>query len=377
MLKINELSAFQRNLNSLTLYLYLMNTRCKHLQDYDDEGDFKTHNYFFYLCRTKLEDKIEGDENLLINNPIFKNFDFTFENNKKPAKNKLTKEEKNFIYNSYFEYSTSLSKSKFRTKAFNYIAWSIIAIIILFFILAVIIQLQNYASKGNTVEGIIHSKYFWDIYLPRYAAVFFPLLVPFDFLFRGIILRFVINMKKYGKVKFNYMYSDDYCYKRIKEVEAFFRAHYNVENDYLEISEIERKFPKENNMFYNTVMETNTSEINKQKLLKYNENIFCRAVFSELFESIKNNEINNKKDKDVDNKDKKIFLNQIPYVFKACQLKTNIKYGNKGFTDCVNYLYKKNEYMDTTFNQAMSKLDDPKIEIIPKYLKILEKYEKI
>lgn len=39
MSKINELSAFQRNLNSLTLYLYLMNTRCKHLQDYDDEGD--------------------------------------------------------------------------------------------------------------------------------------------------------------------------------------------------------------------------------------------------------------------------------------------------------------------------------------------------
>ena len=69
MLKINELSAFQRNLNSLTLYLYLMNTRCKHLQDYDDEGDFKNNNYFFYLCRTKLEDKIEGDENILINNP--------------------------------------------------------------------------------------------------------------------------------------------------------------------------------------------------------------------------------------------------------------------------------------------------------------------
>ena len=111
--------------------------------------------------------------------------------------------------------------------------------------------------------------------------------------------------------------------------------------------------------------------------MKYNENIFCRAVFSELFESIKNNEINNKKDKNVDNKDKKIFLNQIPYVFKACQLKTNIEDGNKGFSDCVNYLYKKNVYMDTTFNQAMSKLKDPKIEIIPKLLQILEKYEKI
>ena len=74
MSKINELSAFQRNLNSLTLYLYLMNRRCKHLQDYDDEGDFKTHNYFFYLCRAKLEVKIEGDENLLINHPIFKKF---------------------------------------------------------------------------------------------------------------------------------------------------------------------------------------------------------------------------------------------------------------------------------------------------------------
>ena len=49
MLTIKDLSAFQRNLNSLTLYLYLMNWRCKHLQDYDDEGDFKTHNYFKHL----------------------------------------------------------------------------------------------------------------------------------------------------------------------------------------------------------------------------------------------------------------------------------------------------------------------------------------
>ena len=365
MLKINELSAFQRNLNSLTLYLYLMNRRCKHLQDYDDEGDFKTHNYFFYLCRTKLKDKIEGDEDLLINIPIFKNFDFNFVNKKKPTKIKLNKEEKKFIYNSYFEYSTSLSKSKFRNKAFNYIAWSIIAILILFFILAVIIQLQNYASKGNTVESIIHSKYFWDIYLPRYAAVFFPLLVSFDFLFRGIILRFVINRKKYGKVKFNYMYSDDYCYKKIKEAEAFFRAHYNVENDYLEISEIERKFPKEDNMFYNTIMETKTlNENGRNKLIKINQNLYCRAVFAELFKSIKEDGIEESQ--------------QIPFVFITCKENANVEIkGNSAFAECVNHICGESKFTDTTFNQALPKLTNPKTEIQPKYLKILKKYENI
>ena len=366
MLKINELSAFQRNLNSLTLYLYLMNRRCKNLQDYDDEGDFKTHNYFLYLCRTKLKDKIDDDENLLINHPIFKNFDYNFEDKKKPAKTKLNKEEKKVIYNSYFEYSTSLSKSKFRNKAFNYIAWSIIAIFILFFILAVIIQLQNYAylTKGNTVEGVTYSKYFWDIYLPRYAILFFPFLVSFVFLFRGIILRFVINRKKYGKVKFNYMYSDDYCYKRIKEAEAFFRAHYNVENDYLEISEIERKFPKEDNMFYKTIIDTDLRESNRKKLLKINENVYCRAVFSDLFSLIQKEGIEE--------------IQQISFVFKACKNKANVDIqGNTGFAECVNHFYKSPDYTPEYFNQAIQKLTNPETDILPKYLKILKKYENI
>lgn len=364
MLKINELSAFQRNLNSLTLYLYLMNTRCKHLQDYDDEGDFKTHNYFFYLCRTKLEDKIEGDENLLINNPIFKNFDFTFENNKKPAKNKLTKEEKNFIYNSYFEYSTSLSKSKFRTKAFNYIAWSIIAIIILFFILAVIIQLQNYASKGNTVEGIIHSKYFWDIYLPRYAAAFFALLVPFVFLFRGIILRFVINRKKYDRLKFIYMYSDDYSYKRIKELEAFFSTYYKVENDFEELSEIEKKFPEKDNLFYKTIMVSDMSERMRGDLLDINKNLYCRAVFSDFFKLIKEEGVEP--------------LRQIPLVFITCKSKANIKIkANTGFVACVNHFYNSPDYTVEKFNALKGKISNPELEILPKYRKILDKYEVI
>lgn len=364
MLKINELSAFQRNLNSLTLYLYLMNTRCKHLQDYDDEGDFKTHNYFFYLCRTKLEDKIEGDENLLINNPIFKNFDFTFENNKKPAKNKLTKEEKNFIYNSYFEYSTSLSKSEFRTKAFNYIAWSIIAIIILFFILAVIIQLQNYASKENTVEGIIHSKYFWDIYLPRYAAAFFAFLVPFVFLFRGIILRFVINRKKYDRLKFIYMYSDDYSYKKIKELEAFFRIYYKVENDFEELSEIEKKFPEKDNLFYKTIMVSDMSERMRGDLLDINKNLYCRAVFSDFFKLIKKEGVEP--------------LRQIPLVFITCKSKANIKIkANTGFVACVNHFYNSPDYTVEKFNALKGKISNPELEILPKYRKILDKYEVI
>ena len=365
MLKINELSAFQRNLNSLTLYLYLMNTRCKHLQDYDDEGDFKTHNYFFYLCRTKLKDKIDDDENLLINNPIFKNFDFNFEDKKKPAKTKLNNEEKKFIYNSYFEYSTSLSKSKFRTKAFNYIAWSIIAIIILFFILAVIIQLQNYAylTKGNTVEGVTYSKYFWDIYLPRYAAVFFPLLVSFDFLFRGIILRFVINRKKYDKVKFNYMYSDDYCYKRIKELEAFFRTYYKVDNDFEELEEIEKKFPEKDNLFYKTIMESDMSEKMRDDLLDINKNLYCRAVFSDFFKLI---------DEGVEQ------LQQIPFVFITCKTKANIKIkANTGFAACVNHFIKSPDYTVEKFNAQKQKLKNPELEILPKYYKILEKYEVI
>ena len=167
------------------------------------------------------------------------------------------------------------------------------------------------------------------------------------------------------KTKFHFMYSDDYCYKRIKECETFFRNKYNVENEILEINEIERKFPEKQNFFYQTIMETKMKESMRDKLLKINNNIYCRAVFSELFESIKKDGIEQ--------------LQQIPFVFKACKksAKVSADGGNKGFVECVNHLLGKEIFFDTTFNQAMPKLTNPKTEIFPKYLAILEKYENI
>ena len=161
------------------------------------------------------------------------------------------------------------------------------------------------------------------------------------------------------------MYSDDYCYKKIKEAEAFFRAHYNVENDYLEISEIERKFPKEDNMFYNTIMETKTlNENGRNKLIKINQNLYCRAVFAELFKSIKEDGIEESQ--------------QIPFVFITCKENANVEIkGNSAFAECVNHICGESKFTDTTFNQALPKLTNPKTEIQPKYLKILKKYENI
>lgn len=413
MSKINELSAFQRNLNSLTLYLYLMNRRCKHLKDYDDEGDFDTHNYFFKLCQEKLKDEIENDENLLINNHIFNKYFSTFENDKKSAnKIKLNKKDNDYIYNAYFDYSKSLSKSKFRNKAYTFISWSLLIILILFFVFAFIVKMQNYDYKKSfdknnktNIEETIGNKdlkknnvntnleennkdtnldntlknqeleensqndnlgnYYWDKYLLPYLFILVGFIVSLDFLIRGIILHCVINKKKNNRLKFIYLYSDDYSYKRIKEAEAFFRAQHNVENDYLELSEIERKFPEKDNMFYNTIMETKTiNEDGRNKLIKINHNLYCRAVFAELFKSIKEDGIEQSQ--------------QISFVFKICKENANVEIkGNTAFAECVNHIYGKTKFTDTTFNQALPKLKNPKTVIQPKYLKILEKYENI
>lgn len=367
MSKINELSAFQKNMNYLTLYLYLMNTRCKHLEYYDDEGDFKSHNYFFSLCRTKLKYKIEDDENLLINNPIFNNYDFNFENDKKSSeKNKLknirviiqklikdidTKKENNeFIYNTYFEYSKTLSNNKFKNRASNYLVWGTIGLVFSFFMFTFLI---NFLLEFNFLTRI------W------LCSLFFYLLIFSLYYFvRGKILSFEIKNKNITKTKFAYMYSNDYCYKRIKKCEEFFRNNYNVENEILEINEIERKFPEKQNFFYQTIMETNMKAGMQKKLLEINNNVYCRAVFSELFESIIKDGIEQQQ--------------QISFVFKGCKdyAKISIE-GNNGFVDCINHLLGKEQFFYENFNSAMQKLTNPKTDIFPKYLAILEKYENI
>ena len=190
-------------------------------------------------------------------------------------------------------------------------------------------------------------------------------MISISFFINGVILKSVINKKDVTKRKFKYMYSDDYCYKRIKEAEVFFRTNYNVENDFLEISEVERQFPEEDNFFYKTIMETTMSESNKSKLLTYNANVYCRAVFSELFKLVKEEGIQEGN------------LHQIPFVFRYCQKQTKLLCGNTGFSECMNHLLGKSVYTDTTFNQAKGKFEDPRSEIRPEYLKILKKYENI
>ena len=237
MTKITELSAFQKNLNYLTFYLYLMNKKCKHLQDFDDEGDFETHNYFLELCREKLNDKIQDDKTLLINLPLFNNF-FTFLENKNKAKSPLKmkpeKNEEQLIYETYFEYSKSLSKSKLRNKSFNFIIWSLLAL--LFTILFIFIPLISLPKS-------VYPSKLTELMIP-YTFLVISVIFSFYYLKQGIILRFVLNSNKTNKTKFRLMYSDDYCYRRIKESEAFFRTNYNVENEFLELSEVERQFPE-------------------------------------------------------------------------------------------------------------------------------------
>lgn len=361
MVEMKELSAFQRNMNSLTLYLYLMNSMSKHLADYDDEGEFETHNCFFNLTRTKLKDKIDGDSNLLINQPLFKTF---FEKKDKEKKDerkkiKIKEEDRDFLYKTYFDYSNTLSKSKLRNKSYNWIAWSIVAIVFLALVILPHIFLHIKPSLKTIFKTLFEN-------LELCAIFFCSFIISLSFLIRGLTLKSVVNKKVISKTKFKLMYSDDYCFRRIKESEAFFRTHYNVENDILELTEIERQFPEKDNLFYKTIMETKTlTERNKIKLLTYNDNIFCRAVFSELFNYVKDEGV------------QKGNLQQIPFVFKACQIKTKIKDGNTGFAECINHLLDKSVYVDVTFNQAMTKLTDPESEICPKYLELIKKYENI
>ena len=161
------------------------------------------------------------------------------------------------------------------------------------------------------------------------------------------------------------MFSNDYCYKRLKEAESFFRTHYNVENDYLELSEIEKKFPEKDNLFYKTIMVSDMSERMRGDLLDINKNLYCRAVFSDFFKLIKEEGVEH--------------TQQIPFVFITCKTKANIKIkANTGFAACVNHFIKSPDYTVEKFNALkQKKIKNPELEILPKYREILEKYEVI
>ena len=358
MTKNTELSLFQKNMNYLTFYLYLMNTKCKYLQDYDDEGDFENHNSFFSLCYEKLKHKIQNDEYLLLNNsdyPFINHFFTKLKDNKEKIiinNKKLTKDEKRFLYETYFEYSKTLSKSKFRNKAHNCFAWGIVGLLISLFILLPILSFT--ISNKFTIKELIYP----------YTIFFCLFMVSGYYFIYGIILFFEIRNKKMDKTKFHFMYSNDYCYKRIKECEAFFRNNYNVENEILEINEIEKKFPEKQNFFYQTIMETQMDQKNFDKILKINANLYCRAVLSDFLKSIKENGIDE--------------IQQIAFVFVTCKSKAKVDIvGNTAFSMCVSHIFGSPDYTPEKFNSSIQKLTNPKTEIFPKYLAILEKYENI
>ena len=366
MLKFSELSLFQKNMNYLTFYLFLMNTKCKYLEDYDDEGPFISHNDFFQKCREKLKFKIQDDDNLLINQPLFQNYfaKNINENSKCDIENMdLTNNEEKKIYETYFEYSKTLSKSKIRNKCSHQISWGATE---LFFWLSSIgfIILSHFAILLKAGIDLTSS------FMILYFFIACRVIVSSCKLVHGLILKSELKNTQVTKRKFDYLYSDDYCYKRIKECEFFFRTHYNVEDEILEISETERKFPKTDNFFYKTIMEVDfegpDAEINRDTLLAINDNIYCRAVFSELFNLVKEEGIDE--------------LQQIPFVFKACKLNAKVEKikGNKPFSECINHLCKGEfKYSPESFNQALPKLKNPEDEIRPKYLALLKKYENI
>ena len=360
MLEFSELSLFQKNMNYLTFYLFLMNTKCKYLEDYDDEGPFISHNDFFQKCREKLKFKIQDDENLLINQPLFQNYfaKNINENSKCDIENMdLTKDEEKMIYETYFEYSKTLSKSKIRNKFSHQISWGGTE---LFFWLTSIgfIILFHLAILLKTGIDLTSS------FMILYFFIACRVIVSSCKLVHGLILKSELKNKQVTKRKFDYLYSDDYCYKRIKECEFFFRTHYNVEDEILEITEIERKFPETDNLFYKTINETKMTETNRKKLIKLNNNVYCRAVFSDLFKSVKEEGIEH--------------LNQVAFVFFACVRKENLEgSGNTGFQLCINHLVGEDVFYDTLFNQYQSDLKNPDVEIIEKYLKILKNYENI
>lgn len=348
-----ELSAFQRNFNSLTFYLFLLSVKYEHLEDYDEDGPFENHYKKFIEIKNKLNEKIIDDKNLLINTTPFNEYydslfklDFDKVNLLKEIKknNKEFRYDKKTVQNLYFELSDTLSKSKIRTRAIQIMSWSVPVFSFAFIFLL-----------------------FTMVTLEKWIELLFPLMIfiiAFSLLFYGLEKLIALKQKDVTKLKFNHMFSSDYCYRRIKESEIFFFNVYKINNDYFEIPNIELKFPEVGNLFERTINKTTLSKSNKEKLLIQNKNIFVRAVFSDFFKLLsEENRIEQ--------------LQQIPFMFIATLNKADIPVqGNTAFAECINHIFGKTIFTDVSFNQAKQKYTNEE-DLFDKYRNILKKYENI
>lgn len=345
-------SSFQRYFNSLTFYLFTLSVKCKHLEDFDEDGPFVDHYKNFFQIKTKLNSKIIDDERLLINKDIFNEYfdslskmDFNQEDYLIKIKkfNKKFKYKKEEITKLYFELSNNLPKSKIRRYGDQLINWSFPALVIVAFVFL--------------VTFIIAKD--WKYFLFP-AGLFIDSLL---LLFTGISKLIALKTKKITNFKFNNLYSSDYCFLKIQESEKFFREVYKINNDYFDISYLEINFPEYGNLFERTISSTNLSDSNKEKLLTQNKNLYVRAVFSDFFDLLSKEKIDQ--------------YQQIPFMFVATLKRANISIqGNTAFTECVNHILQKQEFTDTTFNQAKAKYKNEE-DIFDKYRNILKKYENI
>lgn len=351
-MKNQELSPFQRYYNYFTFYLFTLNVKYKNLEDYDEEGTFENHFKKFFKIKTELSHKIIDDDRLLINKSPFKEYFDSISNmdlNRVDILPVIKKFNKSFVYdkkeiqNLYFDLSDTLPKSKIRADATILLNWTFPA-----FVFALVFFLANIISAENWFDVISTSLIF---------------IIPFIFLYFGLARKKALKQKEKSSFKFKYFLSTDYCFRRIKESEKFFFDVYKIDNDYYDISEIEIKFPEFGNLFERTINETKLSDSNREKLLIHNKNIYVRAVFSEFFELLLNEGIDQ--------------FQQIPFMFVATLNRANISVqGNTAFAECINNLLKTSPFTDVTFNQAKAKYTNEE-DLFGKYRKILKKYENI
>lgn len=352
-MKEQKLSSFQRYFNSLTFYLFTLGVNCKHLEDYDEDGPFVEHYKNFFQIKTKLNSKIIDDDQLLINKDIFKAYfdslskmDFNQEDCLLKIKNfnKKFKYKKEEIAKLYFELSNNLPKSKIRLYGKQLINWSFPVLVIVAFIFFITVAI---------------AKDWKDFLFPAVLFIFYLLL-----LFTGISKLRALKTKKITNFKFNNLYDSDYCFRKIKEAEDFFWEVYKINNDYFEIPYLEIQFPETGNLFERTISTTpKLTDSNKEKLLTQNKNLYVRAVFSDFFDLLSKEKIDQ--------------YQQIPFMFVATLKRANIPIqGNTAFAECVNNILQKEEFTDTTFNQAKAKYKNEE-DLFDKYRNILKKYENI
>ena len=351
-MKEQEFSPFQRYFNSITFYLFTLSVKYKNLEDYDEDGPFESHYKKFFKIKTKLNQKIIDDDRLLINQSPFNeyyealsNIDLTSNDNIKELKklNKNFRYKKSKICDLYLNLSDTLPKSKIRSYSNTLIACSV-----LFFVLSILIFTMCIVKNVNSINFLFPST---------------VLIISLVLFYLGLLRKIALKQKNNSILKFNYYYSSDYCFRRIKESEKFFFDVYKIDNDYYEISELEIKFPEIGNLFERTIIDSKLSDSNKEKLLIQNKNLYVRVFFSEFFELLKNEGIEE--------------LQQISFMFAATLKRANISIqGNTGFAECVNTILKKTRVTDVSFNQAKAKYSNEE-DLFDKYRDILKKYENI